>query len=184
MMKIGDFVTQCSAGYWQIIDIKPKYALDGDTDANGKKYKKGQVIGQWVVLKKAFTPKMKPKIDFEYIDPYWMKPVGSEILNKIETYFLENPAFKEKFDNAAVKLSPAITNCWINFPEEEEEQIKEAMNSLPEKYTMDEFWKKFKKYKKYISKPPTKYLINFLAYPWDMDKKGNVVYTGCTLEKL
>ena len=26
MLKIGDWVTQYSKGYWQIVDIKPKYA--------------------------------------------------------------------------------------------------------------------------------------------------------------
>ncbi len=26
-IKIGDFVTSCEAGYWQLIDIKPKIAF-------------------------------------------------------------------------------------------------------------------------------------------------------------
>ena len=34
MIKIGDWVTQYSAGYWQVLDIVPKYA-DEDYSCNG-----------------------------------------------------------------------------------------------------------------------------------------------------
>ncbi len=184
MIKIGDFVTQYSAGYWQLIELKPKIADEDYTDSNGKTHKKGDVIGQWAILKKAFTPKMKPKIDFDYADSFWLKPVGDEVQFSIEQYFADNPSFKEKYENAILKLNPSIMNCWMNLPEKEEEQFREAMRSLPKSYTMEEFWHKFKKYKKYISTPPTTYLINFFAYPWDINENGDIVYIGCVLEKL
>ena len=38
-----------------MIDIKPKIA-DEDYSCGTVKWKKGDVIGQWVILKKAFTP--------------------------------------------------------------------------------------------------------------------------------
>ena len=52
-MKTGDYVSSYSAGYWQIIDIKPKIATE-DYKGENVKWKKGQVIGQWVILKKCF----------------------------------------------------------------------------------------------------------------------------------
>lgn len=34
MLKIGDWVTQYSAGYWKVLNILPKYA-DSDYSYNG-----------------------------------------------------------------------------------------------------------------------------------------------------
>ena len=53
MLKIGDWVKQYCAGYWQIIDIKPKYAEE-DVDNENLKCKKGDLIGSWALMKKRF----------------------------------------------------------------------------------------------------------------------------------
>ena len=58
MFQIGDWVTQYSVGYWQVVDIKAKYAEE-DSGYGKQFWKKGEQIGKWVFLKKAFTPKMK-----------------------------------------------------------------------------------------------------------------------------
>ena len=76
-----------------------------------------------------------------------------------------------------------ITNCWMNLPEEEEEDFRKLLGKLPSKYTIDEFWGKAKKYKEYVSKPPSRYLLNLFTYPWDMDKKSNYIYSGWELTK-
>lgn len=41
MIKIGDWVTQYCAGYWQVVDIKPKYA---DEDVNNQDFQYKKVI--------------------------------------------------------------------------------------------------------------------------------------------
>ena len=83
-IAIGTFVTSCEAGYWQLMDIKPKIA-DEDYAGSVAQWKKGDVIGQWAILKKAFTPKMKPKIDFSYVDASWIRPVSPDALRAIQT---------------------------------------------------------------------------------------------------
>ena len=181
-IRIGDFVTSCEAGYWQLIGIKPKIA-DADYSGEKVKWKKGSVIGQWAILKKAFTPKMKPKIDFSYVDASWICPVSADELNSIQTYFADNPDYKVKFDNAEVKLNPIITNCWINLSDKEEDSLHQIINKLPAQFTIDDFWEKAKKFKGNISNPPASHLINFFSYPWSMDKKANIVYFGCELVK-
>ncbi len=50
-IKIGDFVTGYYSGYWQLIDIKPNIATY-DYSSEHTQRKKGQVIGQLVILKK------------------------------------------------------------------------------------------------------------------------------------
>lgn len=182
-IKIGDFVTSCEAGYWQLIDIKPKIA-DKDYSSETVKWKKGDIVGQWVILKKAFTPKMKPRIDFSYVDASWLNPVSTEVLTEIQNYFTENPDYKCKFESAAIKLRPMITNCWINLSENEVAELRALVNTLPVRFTIEEFWKKAKKFKKNISSPPTSHLINFITYPWDMDKKANSIYSGFEIEKV
>ena len=98
-MKIGDFVTGYGSGYWQLIDIKPHIATE-DYDSEDIHWKKGQIIGQWAVLKKCFTAKLKPRIDFSCEDARWLKPVSHDILIEIEKYFGEHPDYKQKFDTA------------------------------------------------------------------------------------
>jgi len=178
-MKIGDFVTAYSSGYWQLIDRKPKIAFD---DYEGF-WKKGDNIGELVILKKAFTNKMKPRIDFTYEDSRWLKPISAEILAEIEGYFAQHPEYKQKFDNAPLKLRPGITNCWFDLPTEEEEAFREALKSLPEKFTLDMFWKTADGFQKYVSSPPTNYLMNFAFYPWDLDDDANALYSGWELLK-
>ena len=179
-LKIGDFVTGYGSGYWQLIDIKPKIASE-DYASDSVRWKKGQVIGQWAILKKCFTSKMQPRIDFSCEDSAWVKPVGNDILVDIQKYFEDHPEFKRKFDTAVIKLRPMITNCWLDLPEEKEEEFKSTLQNLPVKYSMDEFWKVAKDYEEYVSKPPAKYLLNLFTYPWDMDEKANLIYFGWEL---
>lgn len=181
-IKIGDFVTGYGSGYWQLIDIKPKIA-DKDYVGENIRWKKGEVIGQWAILKKCFTEKMKPRIDFSYEDFTWVKPVSDDIRNEIEKCFQDNPKHKQKFDNAEIKLLPMITNCWLDLPEDKESDFRHMLEKLPNAYTIEDFWKIAKNYKKYVSKPQTAYLLNFFTYPWNINKKGNFVYTACELIK-
>ncbi len=181
-MKIGDFVTGYGAGYWQVYDIKPKIATE-DYKGNGLAWKKGKVIGQWFILKKAFTPKMKPKIDWSCEDSSWVEAVPQEIDLEIKKYFAEHPDYKEKFDNAPMKIPYMITNVWVDISEEQESEFRKALAKLPNEFTLDDFLKITKKYKKLYLKPPTKYILNLLSYPWCVDKKGNQIYFEYELVK-
>ena len=126
---------------------------------------------------------MKPRIDFSYEDLTWVKPVSDDIGNEIKKCFRENPKHKQKFDHAEIKLTPMITNCWLNLPEEKEIDFRTSLQNLPPQYTMDEFWKIAKNYKQYTTNPPTKYLLNLYTYPWDIDKKANLIYSNWELIK-
>ena len=182
-IKIGDFVTGCGSGYWQLIDIKPHIATE-DYSSEEICWKKGQIIGQWAVLKKCFTAKMKPRIDFSCEDSRWLIPVSDDVLVEIEKYFEEHPDYRRKFDTSEIKLPLTITNCWIDLPEEKEDEFRTALEKLPAQYTMDEFWKVAKHYKKYISKPPARYLLNLsMTHPWDIDKNANMLYSEWELIK-
>ena len=99
-----------------------------------------------------------------------------DVLMQIRYYFSYNPDYKAKYNNAVTKIRPMITNCWFDPPKEKESEFRTFMETLPSQYTIDEFWDKAKEYKQYVSNPPTKYLLKFLTYPWDMDKNANYIY--------
>ena len=90
---------------------------------------------------------------------------------------------KQKFDAAEIKLLPMITNCWLDLPEEKENDFRTALQNLPTQYTMGDFWKVAKSYKQYASIPPTKFLLNLYTYPWDIDKKGDLIYSDWKIIK-
>lgn len=181
-ISIGDFVTAYRTGYWQLIDIKPKIAFD-DYNGEGVQWKKGDNIGHWAILKKAFTDKMKPRIYFSCEDSQWIKPVSKEALSQIKKYFEEHPDYKQKFDSEEVKVPPDIMNIWIDLPEKDEADFKRLLATLPEKYTYDSLFNTIGRYKHYITKPPAKYLLNLLFFLWDVDNNGNLLFSDWNLIK-
>ena len=71
-----------------------------------------------------------------------------------------------------------------DLPEEKEDEFRAALEKLPAQYTMEEFWTVAEHYKKYVSKPPARYLLNlYMTHPWDIDKKANMVYSEWELIK-
>ena len=93
-LEVGAWVTQYSAGYWQIVDLKPKYA---EEDRAGKR--KGDLIGQWALLKKGFTPKMKFRMDCETVDASWCKPINDEQMQAITQHFESHAEDHRRFED-------------------------------------------------------------------------------------
>ncbi len=181
-ISIGDFVTAYGTGYWQLIDIKPKIAFD-DYNGGDIQWKKGDCLGDWVILKKVFTDKMKPRIYYDYEDSRWLKPVSKDMLDVINKYFDEHPDYKKRFDTAKVKLLPTVTNIWLDLPVEKEKEFREVLETLPSVYTMDEFWNIAREYKNFVSKPPASYLLNLSSYPWDLNDNFDMQYFSWDLIK-
>lgn len=96
MFQIGDWVTQYSVGYWQVVGIKTKYAEE-DGGYRSQFWKKGEQIGKWIFLKKAFSPKMKLQIRSECVDGEWCKPVSIEKKSEIEQCFKAHPEDWKRF---------------------------------------------------------------------------------------
>ncbi len=187
MPKIGDFVTSYSTGYWQVLDRKPKIVpRDPLYPRDPTAPEPGTVIGEWIILKKAFTPKMKPRIAFECCDAVWVTPVGADELAAIQKAFADDPTYQEKFDKVPLRLPPDIVNCGLYLREEEEASFRACMANLPERYTMETFWEYLAAYKDCIARlgEPCNYLLNLLMRPWDFTTDWAYIYTGCELLKL
>ena len=182
-LKIGDWVTQYSAGYWQVVSIFPKYA-DEDYSYGDNSWKKGDRLGDWVVLKKAFTPKMKPSNACEFLDAQHCQIVSNDVVRTIEVAFAENPKAKEKFDNAPSMPNPSVCSVWMSLSDEQAKAFADVMSKLPERFTLDEFWKLSADYRQYVVKPPQyTHILYLYSYLWEVNDNCEPLHFGPEITK-
>lgn len=184
MVKIGDWVTQYCKGYWQVVDIKPKYA-DETYKGETVQYNKGDLIGTWVLMKKAFTPKMKFRLDCDSCDGAWCKPVSPEVQAQIDQYFAEHPKDYEKFCNLPYTSRGAVTASWIHLNDDEVERFEATIRTLPETFTRDEAMKLIEEngLKHCFGKPPSNYIFYTWNIPWELTKEFDPIFRNPELKK-
>ena len=184
MISIGDWVTQYSAGYWKVISIFPKYA-DEDYSYNGYSWKKGDRLGDWVILKKGFTPKMKPSNACEFVDSQWCNPVSADILQSIEVAFAENPKAKQKFDKAPNLPKPSVASGWLMLSDEQANSFSDLINKLPERFTSEQFWSLAADYRKFIvDSSQATHILYLFSYLWEVSENFDPLHFGPELKKL
>ncbi|MDO5123942.1 MAG: hypothetical protein Q4D44_04665 [Eubacteriales bacterium] len=183
-IKIGDWVTQYSAGYWKVINIFPKYAEE-DYSYDGKSWKKGDRLGEWVILKKGFTPKMKPSNACDFVDAKWCKLVSNDILHSIEETFAENLKVKEKFEKAPNMPRPSIASVWMALADEQAESFSELIKNLPTRFTLEQFWAWSADYRQHIVEPSdATHILYLYSYLWEIDDNFEPLHFGPELKKL
>ena len=184
MIKTGDWVTQYSAGYWKVIDIIPKYA-DEDYSYEGRSWKKGDRLGDWVILKKGFTPKMKPANGCEFADAQWCRPVSEEIRQAIGAAFAENPKAKQKFDKAPDLPKPAVASIWLNLSSEQADPLSVLLADLPERFTAEQFWRLAEDYRRFVASPSdATHILYLFSYLWQISGTFDPLHFGPELKKL
>lgn len=183
-IKIGSWVTQYSAGYWKVVNIFPKYA-DEDYNYGGKSWKKGDRLGEWVILKKGFTNKMKPSNACEFVDSQWCKPVSNDIVQAIEAEFSKNPKAKQKFDNAPDTPNPSVANLWLKLSDEQAQALSKLLSALPERFTKAEFLGYMKSYKECTADPSeATHIVNTLSYLWEINDNFEPLNFRAEIKKL
>lgn len=174
-LHIGSWYTGYSAGFWQLIEIIPKYA-SFDYSGEGAKWNKGNLIGQWCILKKAFTSKMKKSLRVEFSDSAWLKPVSDETACLIEKLFRDDPAYKTKFELYSNTPPPLITNQWLTLSDSEEAALLRRIGLLPSRFTMEQFVSVTHIPKHCFCKPPASHLLSFCGYPWELTDGFDEIY--------
>lgn len=170
-IRVGSWVTSYNAGYWQISAIFPKYA-DQDYQTKSFSCKKGDRLRDWVILKKGFTTKLKFRLGSDYSDSYWIKPVGKEVLDKINLFFQENPQKYQQFLDYEVAIPPEREGVWINIPSEEIQDLKESLKKLPNRFTKNDLSAVIRNCGLHceISKPPADYVIWLSCFYWELSE--------------
>ena len=184
MLKIGDWVTQYSSGYWKVLNILPKYA-DSDYSYNGNMWQKGDRLGDWVILKKGFTPKLRPSNACECVDAQWCKAVTTDTLEAIKAAFRENPKARQKFDLSPDMPTPAIASTWLRLTEAQAAALKELLASLPERFTKERFWAQAVAFQKSIADPSAgTHILYIYGYPWEMDAVFEPLFFDAELKEI
>ena len=182
-IKIGDWVTQYSAGYWKIVNIFPKYA-DADYSYEGTSWKKGDRLGDWAVLEKGFTAKMKPSNGCEFVDAQWCNPVSADVMRSIEQAFTDHPKAREKFENAPDMPRPSIASIWMNLSEEQAESFRKLLVGLPDRFTKEKFWTLAAEYRPYEVDPSrATHILYLFSYLWEMDDQFEPLHFGPKLKR-
>lgn len=164
----GDWVTAYDPGYWRIEKLVPYIATkDYDHNLGECYYQKGDVIGQWAVIKRAFNDKMVPKIKCDMGMAFFCKPVSAEVKSQIDEFYQNNPAEWDKFVNAPLELQPPCTDVNMDIPDEKLPELEAVVNSLPEKTTLPQFREALGDLAQYICKEvwSGKYIVRF---PWEI----------------
>ncbi len=183
-IKIGSWVTQYSAGYWKVVNVFPKYA-DEDYSYEGTSWKKGDRLGEWVILKKGFTSKMKPSNACEFVDSQWCKPVSNDIIEAIDAEFANNPKAKQKFDNAPDMPKPSVASLWLKLSDEQADSFAEVISNIPDKFTMEQFWTFADNYQQYIVDPANAtYILHMYSYLWEISDDFEPLHFKAEIKKL
>lgn len=184
ILKIGSWVTQYSAGYWKVVNVFPKYA-DEDYSYEGTSWKKGDRLGEWVILKKGFTNKMKPSNACEFVDSQWCKPVSNDVIEAIDAEFANNPKAKQKFDNAPDMPNPSVASAWLKLSDEQADSFAEVMSNIPDKFTMEQFWTFADNYRQYIVDPANAtYILHLYSYLWEISDDFEPLHFKAEIKKL
>lgn len=137
-------------------------------------------------MKKAFTPKMKFRLDSDCSDGYWCKPVGPEIKHQIDQYFEEHPKDYERFCALPCSPRPTISSAWLNMTEEEAKRFETAIEAWPEVFTQEESMKLFEAngLAHCFGKPPANYIFYCNTRPWELNENFDPIFRNPKLEKF
>jgi hypothetical protein len=182
-LQVGEWYTGYSSGFWQLIQIYPKYA-SFDYEGEKARWKKGDLIGQWCIVKKAFTPKMKKSLRVEFTDSAWLKPVPEETLCQINRLFQDDPKYKERFDLFDNTPAPMVTNQWVSLTDSEEADLIQKLYLLPSRFSMDQFCAITQIPKSCFHNPPTSHLLNFSGFPWELTECFDEIFFKVDLIRL
>lgn len=175
LLKPGNWVTQYRKGIWQIIDIKPKYAEE-DIQIGGISYLKGDLIGQWAILKKAFSSKMKFQIDFDVCDLSWCHLVSNDVLIFINDFFDNNPINELRFQKTNYIDKPAICTIWMNVSEEQAECLLRAIPSFPPLFSMQYLMSVLRSFSIFSFRPPSNYVLYLQHSLWEYNNDHEELY--------
>lgn len=182
-LQIGKWYTQYSAGYWQLLAVYPKYA---DEDYSGEKvhWKKGDRLGDWAVLKKAFTGKMKKSIRVEFVDSSYLKAVPDQVEAEINAFFAANPDYLEKFRSYGDQPDPAVTPGWANFTPAEAEKMQAILSSLPAEFTVEEFRSYIGELRHCFGDDTGTHIVYLFSYPWHLTEQYDLIFSGAHMEPV
>lgn len=184
-LVIGNWYTQYSAGYWQLIDIKPKYATS-DYHSAWVSQKKGERLGSFVILKKAFTPKMKKSLRCECVDSAHLKPVSEAVLAEINARFEQDPSYYQRFLASSNEPGMYAANICLKLSSPEEEALRTKLAQLPATFTDTQLESiaELSRYEKVGSAAFATHILYVWCNPWEITEDFDQLHRKPELVRL
>ncbi|MCQ2430861.1 MAG: hypothetical protein MJ192_11090 [Clostridia bacterium] len=185
-LKPGQWITQYNSGLWMVVGIAPRYAEEAYTTKEGVHYNKGDHDGDFVLMKKGFTSKMKFRVDSDICSAGWAKPVSAETEAWIRQYFEEHPKDLAKFEAYEFKEKPLYSSFWLHLTEEEEQQMTEFLASLPPKFSSVYFNTAItaRSLDHTIQKPPATHILWLQSSCIELDENNEKLYHSPELKRM
>jgi hypothetical protein len=162
-MKIGDWVTSYSKGYFQIERIVNIYVDESNSHLGKLENKKiGEVLSNpIVVLKKGFNSNLKPNLGWDTCALSYCKLVDNNVLQSIQDELDNNTIFIKKFNNYTIPPIKSLFNISIKSSVEIIEKLDLLKHKIHKGLTYKEIIQETQ-INNYISIPPncTVQLIN------------------------
>ena len=187
-LQVGDWVTQYASGFWQVERLLPKYA-DDDYQGEATSWKKGDLLGKWALLRKAFTPKMKFRLDFDVADARWCKPVSAETRAEIDAYFAAHPKEEAKFRSTPRQDRPTVLPVNLHpLTDDDAARLESALTALPERFTQAQFRAAMdgQDLSRLVADVPQPggSILYLLAHLYEVDSKGDMQLFGPELKRF
>ncbi len=183
-LKIGDWVTQYKTGFWQVLGFQKCY---WEEDIN--EFKKGDYRGEMVFLKKAFTNKLKFRLDGDMCHVNWCKKLSENQLMKINDFFEKNPDKLTKFTEFIAQPIKTIATCYFHFNEDQRKLFSEIFDALKNKINYDSILELLQQNNLYdcmtnrISLEDDFYWVQFVNINNELDENNKLLYTYSDLIK-
>lgn len=171
-ISVGDWVTQYRSGYWVVKELHPKFSAFEQGAIH-----KGDFLGYYAVLQKAFGSTFKFGMAVDTCDVSLCAPVSNEQLDQIETYFAEHPKDKLKFESAEVIVAPSITTVYLQIDEKQQECLSAALDKLLPTLTLPKLRGLLAEQglSEVLPGADNTYLYLY-GYPWDLDANFDFQY--------
>ena len=183
LLMTGKWVRQYQKGIWKVVDIKPKIAFE-DYCGEELSWKKGDLIGYWALLIRAFNSKMSFSLGSDYCDLSWCRLVSDEEKQYVENFFRQNEPQRKRLEQYVFRPTASLYNIWVNIPESMQDYSNEHIDNTAFPIGINEFMSGFKCKGIELSSPPTTHLLNLHYFPWDVDEAGNLSISSAELIKV
>lgn len=171
-IKVGDWVTQYRTGYWMVKELHPKFSPFELGTVH-----KGDRLGYYAVLQKAFGSTFRFGITFDTCDLSLCSPLSKEQLDRIETYFEEHPKDRLKFESAEVSVPPSLTTVHLQIDDQQQITLSAAIDRILPTLTLPKLTVLLADHglSEVLPGADNTYL-HLYGYPWDLDENFDFQY--------
>lgn len=182
MLKVGDYITTYSSGYFRIEKIVDRYAQETKDG-----YVKGEKIESIVFSKQVFNQTFDFTLGFDRSNEEDCKKVSKKIVAIIDEYFSTHQEdFQEllKYEIPDIKKNK---NIMLTLSDEEFEKMKVMLFNMKHKFSLNELKHEFikNKFENCIgNKGPNTYMLQIVNINYSTNSKKEELYLFDKIKKL